>query len=156
MSSSSKWPPVAVAVSSRMTEMALPAPMSQPFQTHAQPVEHGDIAKGAFATTAPDASKKVALPEPTQGDANQAPKRCTGRSKIRSTTTSAWKSCAPLIGGITVSFVMELLVYPVIFYLAKRWRLRHEWRKAAHSEASPTPTLSPALGGEGQGEGLSA
>jgi Cu(I)/Ag(I) efflux system membrane protein CusA/SilA len=29
---------------------------------------------------------------------------------------------APLIGGITVSFVMELLVYPVIFYLYKRWQ----------------------------------
>jgi len=27
---------------------------------------------------------------------------------------------APLIGGISVSFAMELLVYPVIFYLAKR------------------------------------
>jgi Cu(I)/Ag(I) efflux system membrane protein CusA/SilA len=27
---------------------------------------------------------------------------------------------APLIGGISVSFLMELLVYPVIFYLAKR------------------------------------
>jgi Cu(I)/Ag(I) efflux system membrane protein CusA/SilA len=34
---------------------------------------------------------------------------------------------APLIGGITVSFVMELLVYPVIFYLAKRWVMRHDW-----------------------------
>jgi Cu(I)/Ag(I) efflux system membrane protein CusA/SilA len=34
---------------------------------------------------------------------------------------------APLIGGITVSFLMELLVYPVIFYLAKRWQLRREW-----------------------------
>jgi Cu(I)/Ag(I) efflux system membrane protein CusA/SilA len=31
---------------------------------------------------------------------------------------------APLIGGITVSFVMELLVYPVIFLLWKRWQLR--------------------------------
>ena len=31
---------------------------------------------------------------------------------------------APLIGGIAVSFVMELLVYPVIFYLWKRWQLR--------------------------------
>jgi Cu(I)/Ag(I) efflux system membrane protein CusA/SilA len=29
---------------------------------------------------------------------------------------------APLIGGITVSFVMELLVYPVVFYLARRGR----------------------------------
>lgn len=34
---------------------------------------------------------------------------------------------APLIGGITISFIMELLVYPVIFYLAKRWRHRAEW-----------------------------
>jgi Cu(I)/Ag(I) efflux system membrane protein CusA/SilA len=34
---------------------------------------------------------------------------------------------APLIGGITVSFVMELLVYPVVFLLAKRWQLRSEW-----------------------------
>jgi Cu(I)/Ag(I) efflux system membrane protein CusA/SilA len=33
---------------------------------------------------------------------------------------------APLIGGIAVSFVMELLVYPVVFYLAKRWQLRTE------------------------------
>ncbi len=31
---------------------------------------------------------------------------------------------APLIGGITVSFLMELLVYPVIFLLWKRWQLR--------------------------------
>jgi Cu(I)/Ag(I) efflux system membrane protein CusA/SilA len=30
---------------------------------------------------------------------------------------------APLIGGITVSFAMELLVYPVIFYLVKRRQL---------------------------------
>ena len=30
---------------------------------------------------------------------------------------------APLVGGIAVSFVMELLVYPVVFYLAKRRRL---------------------------------
>jgi Cu(I)/Ag(I) efflux system membrane protein CusA/SilA len=34
---------------------------------------------------------------------------------------------APLIGGIGVSFVIELLVYPVIFYLVKRRQLRHEW-----------------------------
>jgi Cu(I)/Ag(I) efflux system membrane protein CusA/SilA len=33
---------------------------------------------------------------------------------------------APLIGGIAVSFVMELLVYPVIFYLAKRRALPEE------------------------------
>ncbi|MCK6553372.1 CusA/CzcA family heavy metal efflux RND transporter [Candidatus Binatia bacterium] len=34
---------------------------------------------------------------------------------------------APLIGGIAVSFLMELLVYPVVFTLAKRWELRREW-----------------------------
>ena len=34
---------------------------------------------------------------------------------------------APLIGGITISFLMELLVYPVIFYLYKRWTLRSDW-----------------------------
>jgi Cu(I)/Ag(I) efflux system membrane protein CusA/SilA len=31
---------------------------------------------------------------------------------------------APLVGGIAVSFLMELLVYPVIFLLWKRWQLR--------------------------------
>lgn len=38
---------------------------------------------------------------------------------------------APLIGGITVSFVMELLVYPVIFYLVKRRQLHQQWRGAS-------------------------
>jgi Cu(I)/Ag(I) efflux system membrane protein CusA/SilA len=34
---------------------------------------------------------------------------------------------APLIGGIGVSFLMELLVYPVIFYLVRRRQLGREW-----------------------------
>jgi Cu(I)/Ag(I) efflux system membrane protein CusA/SilA len=38
---------------------------------------------------------------------------------------------APLIGGIAVSFLMELLVYPVIFFLVKRAQLRREWRAAS-------------------------
>jgi Cu(I)/Ag(I) efflux system membrane protein CusA/SilA len=38
---------------------------------------------------------------------------------------------APLIGGIAVSFLMELLVYPVIFYLWKRRQLRKEWTAAS-------------------------
>jgi Cu(I)/Ag(I) efflux system membrane protein CusA/SilA len=29
---------------------------------------------------------------------------------------------APMVGGITLSTIMELLVYPAIFYL---WRRRH-------------------------------
>lgn len=33
---------------------------------------------------------------------------------------------APLIGGITVSFLMELLVYPVVFYLYKSWEMKRE------------------------------
>ena len=37
---------------------------------------------------------------------------------------------APLIGGIAVSFLMELLIYPVIFYLWKRRQLRKEWAAA--------------------------
>jgi Cu(I)/Ag(I) efflux system membrane protein CusA/SilA len=33
---------------------------------------------------------------------------------------------APMIGGLLISFVMELVVYPVVFYMAKRWQLRQE------------------------------
>ncbi len=36
---------------------------------------------------------------------------------------------APLIGGIGVSFLLELLVYPVLFLLAKRWQLRSDWQR---------------------------
>lgn len=37
---------------------------------------------------------------------------------------------APLIGGIAVSFLMELLIYPVIFFLWKRRQLRKDWAAA--------------------------
>jgi Cu(I)/Ag(I) efflux system membrane protein CusA/SilA len=37
---------------------------------------------------------------------------------------------APLIGGIGVSFLMELLVYPVVFHLIRRRQLRAEWAAA--------------------------
>jgi Cu(I)/Ag(I) efflux system membrane protein CusA/SilA len=36
---------------------------------------------------------------------------------------------APMIGGLLISFVMELLVYPIVFYLAKRWHQRREFRQ---------------------------
>ena len=36
---------------------------------------------------------------------------------------------APMIGGLATSFVMELLVYPVIFYQAKRVGLRRDHRQ---------------------------
>lgn len=35
---------------------------------------------------------------------------------------------APMIGGLFVSFLMELVVYPAIFYLAKSIPLRQVWR----------------------------
>jgi Cu(I)/Ag(I) efflux system membrane protein CusA/SilA len=34
---------------------------------------------------------------------------------------------APMIGGLLISFVMELVVYPVVFSLGKTWSLRREW-----------------------------
>jgi Cu(I)/Ag(I) efflux system membrane protein CusA/SilA len=49
---------------------------------------------------------------------------------------------APLIGGISVSFVMELLVYPVVFYLYKRWQHRHAW--ASFGQPQPgQPQMTP-------------
>lgn len=45
---------------------------------------------------------------------------------------------APMIGGLLISFVMELLVYPTVFYLAKRWRFRRELA-AAHSPEGAFP-----------------
>ena len=50
---------------------------------------------------------------------------------------------APLIGGITVSFLMELLVYPVVFYLAKSWQLRREGAPGfVRGDVPPSATLS--------------
>ncbi|MCZ6851100.1 MAG: efflux RND transporter permease subunit [Planctomycetota bacterium] len=40
---------------------------------------------------------------------------------------------APMIGGLATAFILELLLYPVIFYLAKRIALRHEFRRLAGS-----------------------
>jgi copper/silver efflux system protein len=45
---------------------------------------------------------------------------------------------APLVGGITVSFLMELLVYPVIFSLVKHWHLRREWQRESGAEGVRT------------------
>jgi Cu(I)/Ag(I) efflux system membrane protein CusA/SilA len=36
---------------------------------------------------------------------------------------------APMIGGLLISFVMELIVYPVVFYLFKSWQLRSDFRQ---------------------------
>ncbi|QNN25080.1 efflux RND transporter permease subunit [Planctomycetales bacterium ZRK34] len=36
----------------------------------------------------------------------------------------------PMIGGVTTSFILELLIYPVLFYLAKRVALHHRFSTA--------------------------
>ncbi|NNF64202.1 MAG: hypothetical protein HKN07_08060, partial [Acidimicrobiia bacterium] len=41
----------------------------------------------------------------------------------------------PMIGGLTTSFILELLIYPVIFYLAKRVALHSAFRR--HQECNP-------------------
>jgi Cu(I)/Ag(I) efflux system membrane protein CusA/SilA len=33
---------------------------------------------------------------------------------------------APMVGGVVTSVIMELLVYPVIYYIWKGWRLKNE------------------------------
>ena len=33
---------------------------------------------------------------------------------------------APMIGGLGTSFIMELLLYPVIFYLVKMHSVKHD------------------------------
>ncbi len=37
---------------------------------------------------------------------------------------------APMIGGLLVSFLMELVIYPVVFYMAKSWEHRDSWGRA--------------------------
>ena len=49
---------------------------------------------------------------------------------------------APLIGGITISFVMELLVYPVVFYLGKRWQMRGKLEALAAVPIAPTASTA--------------
>ncbi len=44
---------------------------------------------------------------------------------------------APMVGGLASSFVMELLIYPVIFFQAKRVAMAREWREAASVAVVP-------------------
>jgi Cu(I)/Ag(I) efflux system membrane protein CusA/SilA len=47
---------------------------------------------------------------------------------------------APLIGGLLVSFIMELLLYPIIFYVAKNIALRRTWRLESNGLVPVSPT----------------
>jgi Cu(I)/Ag(I) efflux system membrane protein CusA/SilA len=50
---------------------------------------------------------------------------------------------APMIGGMITSFIMELLIYPVIYLQAKRFEL---WRVRRRSMLDGRPSdLGPAL-----------
>jgi Cu(I)/Ag(I) efflux system membrane protein CusA/SilA len=42
---------------------------------------------------------------------------------------------APIVGGLATSFVLELLVYPCLFYL---WK----WRSEVHPQRFPTPAAT--------------
>lgn len=39
---------------------------------------------------------------------------------------------APMIGGLATAFILELLLYPVLFYIAKGMALQHRFKE--HSE----------------------
>jgi Cu(I)/Ag(I) efflux system membrane protein CusA/SilA len=47
----------------------------------------------------------------------------------------------PMIGGLTTSFLGELLVYPVLFWIAKRVVLHREFRRRG---AGPAPDQTVA------------
>ncbi len=46
---------------------------------------------------------------------------------------------APMIGGLATAFILELLIYPVLFYLAKRIAMRKAFR------VHPTEQVTPAV-----------
>jgi Cu(I)/Ag(I) efflux system membrane protein CusA/SilA len=48
---------------------------------------------------------------------------------------------APMLGGLTTSFIMELLIYPVIFYIAKGLAMRSQFRGR---KAAPRSSVASA------------
>jgi hypothetical protein len=59
-----------------------------------------------------------------------------------------------MIGGLLICFIMELLLYPVVFYLYKRWQHGHDWKQSGPPMAPPdigpsgTPgSLAPVAAG---------
>src|SRR5438445_12269916 len=54
---------------------------------------------------------------------------------------------APMLGGLFTSFLMELLIYPVIFYIAKSVTLKHEPLVATDRIV---PMMAKADGGNGE------
>jgi copper/silver efflux system protein len=56
---------------------------------------------------------------------------------------------APMLGGLFTSFLMELLIYPVIFYIAKSVTLSRETSSLVPDRATPT-ALEAHDGGNGK------
>ena len=54
---------------------------------------------------------------------------------------------APMLGGLFTSFLMELLIYPVIFYIAKGFVMRRD------GQTSATERITPVVGIVGKGNG---
>ncbi len=50
---------------------------------------------------------------------------------------------APMIGGLVTSFVMELLIYPVIFYTAKKWQMHKAFADHARHPHWPGADTNP-------------
>jgi Cu(I)/Ag(I) efflux system membrane protein CusA/SilA len=69
------------------------------------------------------------------------PKMMTGATIIAGLLPILWSSgagadvmkriAAPMVGGVVTSVLMELLVYPAIYFLWKGWQMRREARPAA-------------------------
>ena len=43
---------------------------------------------------------------------------------------------APMVGGVVTSLLLELMVYPVIYYLWKGWTLRNEAEREGRALAN--------------------
>jgi Cu(I)/Ag(I) efflux system membrane protein CusA/SilA len=56
---------------------------------------------------------------------------------------------APMLGGLFTSFLMELLIYPVIFYIAKSVAIRHQLSRDEPHHARAT---DDDISGQGDGE----
>ena len=60
-----------------------------------------------------------------------------------------WRLAVPMIGGLATSFLIKLLVYPVIFDITKTWSLRRRF-KGEEAEAESLKPGQAHLGGHSE------
>ncbi len=65
------------------------------------------------------------------------------------------RMAAPMIGGLVTSFIMELLIYPVIFYYSKRWEVSRRSRAESGPDASPSDAAGELAAEPAEGDGRS-